>query len=1404
MTPENILFVNWNLIDACNYNCAYCPSPAHTGDSVYMLERLKRMAEKILSLPREYYAITLGGGEPTLHPFLADIASYFLLARRPVALRIETNGSQEPAYYERLIGKLPGKPVNFALTVHPAFLDINKLLAQIVSMIKSGESVSVRVVDDPDQREKHEKLISGLRKLQQSLPFSLESANLSRPGDGKPLQMDTVAGSAYGMSPAAPASDAARIVSSVFAFEKNISARPPLPDSPYCLHGSNALYIEPNGHYYGAKCATAHSAWPLWHENANIESAIKLVKCPYNSCKSDPLNLLKKYATEAEAQNSYEALKDQALFWRHIYGSSGTDSKRLPDAVEVLRARLKRLAPSSDGREGFINLQRQEDIAWRNMDRIARIHHAFNDGKSRDIFLRCVRALESGDPAYLPPASQIPPSASAPENARFPVEIAPEEAVTASDIDAMGADIRKHLPGLKLKLAMNGRDFLGALERIIKIYPDYALELAFDGEQIILLARHPRQPELHPLLSAKEDLARPHLSIALCIGNADSEKGIEKSVDSILAQDIGSLEIIIVDNASSDESRKIISQRQMEFPDFIKPVFIDTAVSFGEALDRGFQAATGRRIIFMRAGDSLKPGILRNALQAMDEVAAEALIFSGRRDSASASSPRDNFRDYLALRAEGMALSDYILDMDFLAIRNIHPRDCLHPDFQLVCEAMGKSARVRYLQGESGGTRQEETRGVSGAIPALAKEIGVTREMIAEIGLSPGDEAFIKWETGIIRDWLPEIVAWAQDKPGDDLALMRSLGVSAPILKEILASFARSFAEDSASASEIDERDEDWRLAAARIQSPISYSPYGQADAAIGQTPMVSVIMPNFNKAPYIRESVEAVLGQTFPDFELIIVDDHSTDGSWEILCDYADFNSRIRLYRMNGNCRQGICRNVALDRARGKYLVFADSDDILAQGFLEHAVELMESKRADLGIYSWIHVDDNLKKTGSQKLADGILSREKAYALYAEGKIDAGPCSKIFRHSAVRDAGARFREFAYHEDYWFVLPALLNAAKIVASSFEAGAIRLSANSTIRPAKWRYLTPWSSVRVFEFFDQIAALRGLPNLWSKHIAWNLRTLFLPALAAFMRATGELPLTDEDLRLLSSNGLFLDTLFKQFASSGAQLPEISGRDNSGANEDREPHIEDNGFTQEMAPEFIGGGLADKHKLRATALLRRYPWIDIVAFAPASHPSGLQAPAPGFWKARELAYEMDRRDCLPLDAGHCILNPQFLARLEKMPNPDGVAGPLPLRSLIGSAGTIYLAQDDSLPESEFGLTGAPDTRAMLDRLSQLANCHDCGDLPEESAVAAIGKIMWLERMDAFLAANMKDLPQFFDSISENPLLAKAFAYFIKLAAGQPEYKGRNDREAAAPERVDMERNLRRFLSWRSGESQ
>lgn len=116
--------------------------------------------------------------------------------------------------------------------------------------------------------------------------------------------------------------------------------------------------------------------------------------------------------------------------------------------------------------------------------------------------------------------------------------------------------------------------------------------------------------------------------------------------------------------------------------------------------------------------------------------------------------------------------------------------------------------------------------------------------------------------------------------------------------------------------------------------------------------PVISVLMTCYNRETLIAESIESVLKSDYSDFELIIVDDNSTDNSLEIIYKFAEIDPRIKVFANSKNLGDYPNRNYAASKAKGKYIKYVDSDDLISSNCLREMVNSMENyPEAALGI---------------------------------------------------------------------------------------------------------------------------------------------------------------------------------------------------------------------------------------------------------------------------------------------------------------------------------------------------------------------------------------------------------------------------------------------------------------------
>ncbi len=113
---------------------------------------------------------------------------------------------------------------------------------------------------------------------------------------------------------------------------------------------------------------------------------------------------------------------------------------------------------------------------------------------------------------------------------------------------------------------------------------------------------------------------------------------------------------------------------------------------------------------------------------------------------------------------------------------------------------------------------------------------------------------------------------------------------------------------------------------------------------------LVSILIPNYNKATFLSATLNTILTQTYSNWECVIVDDHSTDNSWKILEEFAKIDSRFKIYKRPNHLPKGgnVCRNFAYTNSIGDFVVFFDSDDLLYPNAISKRVNTISNSDYD------------------------------------------------------------------------------------------------------------------------------------------------------------------------------------------------------------------------------------------------------------------------------------------------------------------------------------------------------------------------------------------------------------------------------------------------------------------------
>jgi len=162
------------------------------------------------------------------------------------------------------------------------------------------------------------------------------------------------------------------------------------------------------------------------------------------------------------------------------------------------------------------------------------------------------------------------------------------------------------------------------------------------------------------------------------------------------------------------------------------------------------------------------------------------------------------------------------------------------------------------------------------------------------------------------------------------------------------------------------------------------------------QIPSVSIGLPVYNGERYLRQSIDSILAQTLQNFELVICDNASTDGTARICEEYAERDPRVRYFRNARNIGGINNANLTFELSRGELFRWAAHDDVCAPALLERCVQVLDERADAVGVYpGTVNIDEEGIETGSRYGKEGTATR--AHARFRELSYRYHPCEPIY-----------------------------------------------------------------------------------------------------------------------------------------------------------------------------------------------------------------------------------------------------------------------------------------------------------------------------------------------------------------------------------------------------------------------
>lgn len=195
----------------------------------------------------------------------------------------------------------------------------------------------------------------------------------------------------------------------------------------------------------------------------------------------------------------------------------------------------------------------------------------------------------------------------------------------------------------------------------------------------------------------------------------------------------------------------------------------------------------------------------------------------------------------------------------------------------------------------------------------------------------------------------------------------------------------------------------------------------------------VSIIVPVYNVELYIEDCLNSLLNQTYSNYEIILINDGSTDNSIEICSKYND--QKIKIFNQN-NKGVSIARNVGISLATGQYIMFVDADDMVSEKYIENLIKSIEETNTDMVVCGYTKEKAELvNKKNLQEIKGEIINANTMLENMMENNLQEGYLwNKIFKKSIINDNSLEFKEGVnVWEDLYFVIEYLSKSDKIFA-----------------------------------------------------------------------------------------------------------------------------------------------------------------------------------------------------------------------------------------------------------------------------------------------------------------------------------------------------------------------------------
>lgn len=596
--------------------------------------------------------------------------------------------------------------------------------------------------------------------------------------------------------------------------------------------------------------------------------------------------------------------------------------------------------------------------------------------------------------------------------------------------------------------------------------------------------------------------AKARAAVSIIIPVYNGEKYLCACLDSVFSQTLKDIQVICVNDGSTDESLKILEKYKKLFPDMV--LISQENGGLSAARNAGLKVANGKYVDFLDCDDMLQQDAMQRLYVRASSDNLDMLFYDGVTVYED-ENLRSGYENYVNLYRTKVAVHETVMTGEKLFVKLVEGGSYRSS----ACMYLLRTDYLREIGVSFFPGIYYEDNVFTMQCLLLAKRCGLEnipyyQRLVRSDSIVTMKKSFQHARSGYICQSLMLAFLFSHQLSADTIRCARQQ-CNALMYSAISAYASLSIEEKQEAMRKYPEAQlvddalqTDYLLTASETVKKPRMEKGGEAEANElpdldegeyqPESPWISVIIPVYNAEKYLPDTLSDLRRQTLKNFEIIFVDDGSTDDSLAILNCAAEADSRVHVLHQK-NQYAGAARNRGMENAKGKYLLFLDADDRFDATLLQSALTCAEKQNAQIVIY---HADILRMPEGEYVPAEFLCpcSRLPADVFSgAEGRehiFDVlNPWTKLYRHDYIRNLGICYQTLYSSNDLYFSMIAMACAERIAPLPRVLVHYRTGISGNIQSMKTRY--PLDTYEAFLGVKEELVRRQIYDVFQKPFA-----------------------------------------------------------------------------------------------------------------------------------------------------------------------------------------------------------------------------------------------------------------------------------------------------------------------------